>query len=70
MHRDTWWSAPLAQLNWWMPIYEFESESSMAFHPPYWSVGVENHSEDFNYYEWNAVGRAQAAACASCGFTG
>jgi hypothetical protein len=61
MHRDTWWSAPLAQLNWWMPIYEFESESSMAFHPLFWEIGVENHSEDFNYYEWNAVGRADAA---------
>jgi hypothetical protein len=61
MHRDTWWSAPLAQLNWWMPVYEFESESSMAFHPAYWATGVENHSEDFNYYEWNAVGRADAA---------
>jgi hypothetical protein len=32
-HRDTWWSAPLAQLNWWLPIYEFTSESSMAFRP-------------------------------------
>lgn len=62
LHRDTWWSAPLAQLNWWMPIYPFESESSMAFHPAYWDAGVENHSEEFNYYEWNAVGRAQAAS--------
>jgi Phytanoyl-CoA dioxygenase (PhyH) len=61
MHRDTWWSAPLAQLNWWMPIHELESESSMAFHPEFWEQGVENHSEDFNYYEWNAIGRADAA---------
>lgn len=61
MHRDTWWSAPLAQLNWWMPIYPFESESAMAFHPNYWVEPVENHSEEFNYYEWNTVGRAQAA---------
>jgi hypothetical protein len=61
LHRDTWWSAPLAQLNWWMPLYELESESSMAFHPRYWAEGVENHSEDFDYYEWNATGRAEAA---------
>ncbi|MFI1890184.1 hypothetical protein [Streptomyces jumonjinensis] len=60
-HRDTWWSAPLAQLNWWMPIYGIESENSFAFHPRSWSEGMKNHSEDFNYYEWNAVGRAQAA---------
>jgi len=60
-HRDTWYSAPMAQLNWWVPIYDFDSESSMAFHPRYWSEAVENGSAEFNYYEWNATGRKQAA---------
>jgi hypothetical protein len=60
-HRDTWYSAPMAQLNWWLPIYEFEAESSMAFHPRYWSEAVENGSAEFNYYEWNSQGRKQAA---------
>ena len=60
-HRDTWYSAPLAQLNWWLPIYGIESESSMAFHPAYWSQGVKNGSADFNYYEWNSTGRKDAA---------
>src|SRR6266496_364189 len=41
-HRDTWYSAPMCQLNWWLPIYDIESESSMAFHPRYWSEPVEN----------------------------
>jgi hypothetical protein len=54
-HRDTWYSAPMAQLNWWMPIYPFESESSMAFHPRYWSNPVLNGSSNFNYYQWNAA---------------
>ena len=61
LHRDTWYSAPMAQLNWWIPIYEFESESSMAFHPRYWSEAVENGSSEFNYYDWNSQGRKQAA---------
>lgn len=61
LHRDTWYSAPMAQLNWWLPIYDFESESSMAFHPDYWSKRVKNGSADFNYYEWNSVGRKDAA---------
>ena len=61
LHRNTWYSAPMAQLNWWLPIFEFESESSMAFHPRYWSEGVPNGSDDFNYYEWNATGRKEAA---------
>ena len=60
-HRDTWYSAPLAQLNWWLPIYDIESESSMAFHPSYWNKGVKNGSSEFNYYEWNSTGRKDAA---------
>src|SRR3990172_1583752 len=53
-HRDTWYSAPLCQLNWWLPIYEFGRESTMAFHSRYWSQGIRNGSAEFNYYEWNA----------------
>ncbi len=60
-HRDTWYSAPMAQLNWWLPIYEIETEMSMAFHPRYWGEPVENGSSAFNYYEWNTVGRKDAA---------
>jgi hypothetical protein len=60
-HRDTWFSAPLAQLNWWMPIYDIVPESSMAFHPRYFEEGVQNGSGEYNYYEWNRSGRAEAA---------
>jgi hypothetical protein len=60
-HRDTWYSAPMQQLNWWLPIYAIESESSMAFHPRYFSEPVPNSSSEFNYYEWNSVGRKTAA---------
>jgi hypothetical protein len=60
-HRDTWYSAPMAQLNWWLPIYDIETEQSMAFHPYYFDKAIKNGSADFNYYEWNAVGRKGAA---------
>jgi len=60
-HRDTWYSAPLAQINWWLPIYEIETECSMAFHPQYWNRKVQNGSHKFNYYAWNTSGRADAA---------
>ncbi len=60
-HRDTWWSAPLQQINWWMPLYEFASESAMAFHPHYWHEGVINDSARFDYYEWNTNQRKNAA---------
>jgi hypothetical protein len=60
-HRDTWWAAPLQQVNWWIPIYEFESESAMAFHPRYWATGVRNDSNLFNYYDWNGNQRKNAS---------
>jgi hypothetical protein len=60
-HRDTWYSAPMCQFNWWAPIYEFVAENGMAFHPRYWSCGVQNGSRDFNYYRWNAESRKNAA---------
>jgi hypothetical protein len=60
-HRDTWYSAPMCQLNWWIPVYGIESECSMAFHPRYWNRPVRNSSDKFNYYRWNSEGRAQAA---------
>jgi hypothetical protein len=60
-HRDTWYSAPMSQINWWLPIYSMESESSMAFHPAYWDKAVANGSDEFNYYQWNKDGRSSAA---------
>jgi hypothetical protein len=60
-HRDTWFSAPHQQLNWWLPVYEIESENSMAFHPEYFDKPVRNSSAGYDYEEWNKTGRAQAA---------
>ncbi len=34
-HRDTWYSAPMCQINWWLPMYPIVSENAMAFHPRY-----------------------------------
>ena len=60
-HRDTWYSAPMSQLNWWIPIYPLEPDHSMAFYPAYFDRPVENNSEIYNYYEWNTKNRASAA---------
>jgi hypothetical protein len=60
-HRDTWFSAPHQQLNWWLPVYEIESENSMAFHPQYFDKPVLNSSAGYDYEEWNKTGRKQAA---------
>jgi hypothetical protein len=60
-HRDTWYSAPLCQLNWWMPVFPSSRDNVMAFHPLYWSRGVKNTSAGYNYAEWNAQSRFSAA---------
>jgi hypothetical protein len=60
-HRDSWYASPLCQLNWWLPIYDIESECAMAFQPRYWSQPVRNGSSSYNHYEWNNDGRKNAA---------
>jgi hypothetical protein len=60
-HRDTWYSAPMSQLNWWMPIYPLEPDNAMGFYPRYFSEPVKNNSEIYNYYEWNTKNRATAS---------
>ena len=60
-HRDTWFSAPPAQLNWWIPVYDVLPENTMALHPAYWSRPIRNTSRDYNYYKWNKESRGQAA---------
>src|SRR5262249_6481806 len=59
-HRDTWYSAPQAQLNWWFPIYEMEPENGMAFYPRLFACGAPNSSDTYNYYRWNRENRGAA----------
>jgi hypothetical protein len=60
-HRDTWYSAPFCQLNWWMPVFDITEDNGLAFHPKYFSRGIRNGSATYDYYEWNAKNRASAA---------
>jgi hypothetical protein len=60
-HRDTWYSAPFCQINWWMPIFELNSENCMAIHPQYWEKPVKNGSHLYNYHKWNLESRRTAA---------
>ena len=61
-HRDTWYSAPPCQINWWLPIYELKSDNAMAFHPRYWSEPLKNSSAGYNYYTWNKLYRGENVA--------
>jgi hypothetical protein len=60
-HRDTWYSAPLCQVNFWMPVFPISADNCMAFHPRYFLRGIKNSSEIYNYQEWNRKNRFNAA---------
>ncbi len=61
-HRDTWFSAPFCQVNWWMPVYDVVETNVMAFHPRYFTNATRNSSRDYDYFEWVETGRTTAAA--------
>jgi len=60
-HRDTWYSAPMCQLNWWLPIYEIEPNNGLAFHPHSWDKPISNGSAGYNYQKWVEESRFNAA---------
>jgi hypothetical protein len=53
-HRDTWYAAPKAQLNWWMPVWPVAEDNIMEFYPRGFGARVENNSGDYDYYVANA----------------
>lgn len=60
-HRDTWYSAPPCQLNWWLPVTELRDDNGLAFHPRYWTQPLRNGSREYDYAEWNRTSRFSAA---------
>jgi Phytanoyl-CoA dioxygenase (PhyH) len=60
-HRDTWYSAPMAQVNFWIPIYPISADNGVAFHPRYFDSPVKNGSSDYDYVEWTQTSRIEAA---------
>ena len=60
-HRDTWFSTPQSQLNWWIPVYDMTYDNCLAFHSRYWDKPIQHTSAEYNYYRWNKESRAAAA---------
>ena len=61
-HRDTWYSSPHCQVNYWTPVFQVTSERAMSMFPEYWDRAVPNTSDQFDYDEWCRVGRQQATS--------
>ncbi len=60
-HRDTWYSAPMCQQNWWLPVYEIEAGNCMAFHPSYFNKAIANGSGHYAYQDWVKYSRPEAS---------
>ena len=52
-HRDSWYSAPVQQLNWWLPVFPVREDNSMAFDLGGFGRAVPNTSDTFDYYRNN-----------------
>ncbi len=52
-HRDSWYSAPVQQLNWWLPVFPVREDNSMAFDLNGFGRAVPNTSDTFDYYRNN-----------------
>ena len=61
-HRDTWYSSPHSQVNYWMPVFEVTPERAMSMFPEYFDRAVPNSSDQFDYGDWCRVGRQQATS--------
>lgn len=59
-HRDTWFSAPMSQINWWLPVYEPSEQNCLALHTNYFNRRIQNSSDCFDYNDWVNNGRRNA----------
>jgi hypothetical protein len=53
-HRDTWYSAPVQQINWWLPVFPVRETNAMSFDLSSFARPVPNTSGEFDYYRNNA----------------
>ena len=53
-HRDVWYSAPVQQINWWLPVFPVKETNAMSFDLASFAKEVPNTSGGFDYYENNA----------------
>lgn len=60
-HRDTWYAAPMSQINWWLPVYDIDADNGLAIHPQYWERPLKNGSRHYDYHEWQRTSRKEAA---------
>ncbi len=69
-HRDTWYSAPLCQINWWLPITEIVPQNCLGFYSEYFHRPLRNNSAIYNYSEWNRTVSDPSGQTCQVGYPG
>lgn len=60
-HRDTWYSAPKTQINWWTPVFPMSAGNGMAMYLDKFGQAIPNDSAKYDYADWNKKHRFSAA---------
>ena len=51
IHRDTWASNVMQQLNWWAPLLPLSAEATLGLYPSHFTVSVPNTSREWDFKE-------------------
>ena len=51
LHRDTWGSGIMAQVNWWLPVYPVSKSRTVTVWPEAFATPVENTSGEWDFSE-------------------
>lgn len=54
VHRDSWGSALLCQVNWWFPVFPLHRDRTLAIYPAHWSASIANDAEG---WDWKRAGK-------------
>lgn len=62
IHRDTWYSNPESQINWWIPLYDVSEKDTFGLYPDYLETPIKNDSGKFSFFDWLEGGGFQTAS--------
>jgi hypothetical protein len=54
VHRDSWGSAILSQINWWFPVFPLHRDRTLALYPAHWNTPVVNNAPG---WDWKRAGK-------------
>jgi hypothetical protein len=60
-HRDTWGAGIYQQINWWAPLYPYESTSGIEFYLDHFDRPIANTTAEWRYNQFTTARQQQSA---------